>query len=70
MSDPLRNDPLSMHITPNPEPGAPPSPIPDNPMPGPSPVTDPPPVEVPDPIEIPPMSPPPIIDPPFTSPVA
>jgi hypothetical protein len=60
----------SMHITPNPDPGAPPSPIPDDPIPGPSPITDPSPTEVPQPLEIPPQSPPPIIDPPTISPVA
>ncbi len=64
------DDSMSLQITPNPEPGAPPSPIPDNPMPGPSPISDPSPNEVPEPIEIPPSSPPPIIDPPATSPMA
>lgn len=68
MIDPVT--PLSMHITPNPEPGSPPSPIPSDPVPGPSPVTDPPPVEVPHPVETPPMSPPPIVDPPAISPMA
>ena len=65
-----QNAPLSMHITPNPEPGAPPSPIPSDPVPGPSPITDPAPVEVPQPVETPPMSPPPIVDPPAISPMA
>lgn len=70
MSDATVAGSQSMHITPNPEPGAPPSPIPSNPVPGPSPVTDPSPNEVPEPVEIPSTTPPPIIDPPVTSPVA
>lgn len=64
------SDRLSMHITPDPEPGSPPSPMPNNPIPGPSPITDPSPNEVPQPVETPPMAPPPIIDPPVTSPMA
>ncbi len=49
---------MSMHITPNPDPG-------------PSPMTDPiEPVEVPSPTEVPPVAPPPITDPPVSPPLA
>ena len=70
MQDPTPFESLTMQTTPNPEPGAPPSPIPDNPMPGPSPISDPSPSEVPEPMEVPPSAPSPMIDPPVTSPMA
>ena len=59
-----------MHITPNPEPGSPPSPVPNDPVPGPAPISDPSPAEVPEPTEVPPVSPSPIVDPPATGPMA
>jgi hypothetical protein len=58
---------LSMHITPDPDPGRDPAP---QPTPGPSPLTDPPPTEIPQPMEIPPLTPSPMTDPPVMPPMA